>query len=78
MLRGMAEMTCPECRSAGVGGAARIGNRRKDCTLCNRFAARVRSRLNTRLRETHDEEKLRDMREQIEREVYAEFEEATT
>lgn len=73
MLRPMDSLTCPECRQAGIGGAARIGNRRRACGYCNRFASRVRNRLNAKVRESVDPEALAQMRESIEREVYDEF-----
>lgn len=34
-------MTCPECVSKGRTGLSRIGNRRRDCTMCNRYGAAV-------------------------------------
>jgi hypothetical protein len=45
--------TCPECAARGIGGAARIGNRRSDCGTCNRYGAAVRRAAMTLLRAKH-------------------------
>jgi len=49
-------LPCPECKMRGRGGALRIGQRRFDCSLCNRFSQRVMRRVFARLREAHPEE----------------------
>lgn len=40
----------------GVGGGARIGNRRSQCTTCNNFAQNVMRMTRKRLKERHAEE----------------------
>lgn len=49
-------LPCPECRQHGVGGKARIGNRRNKCTTCNNFAQNVMRLTRKRLMENHSEE----------------------
>ena len=49
-------LPCPECRYSGVGGMARIGNRRGTCRTCNNFSANVRRITMTRLKANHAEE----------------------
>ena len=50
-------LPCPECRKVhGVGGGARIGNRRSQCTTCNNFAQNVMRMTRKRLKEAHAEE----------------------
>jgi len=39
-----------------VGGGARIGNRRSQCTTCNNFAQNVMRMTRKRLKEAHAEE----------------------
>lgn len=34
-------LPCPECRMRGRTGRTRIGNRRRDCPMCNNFAQNV-------------------------------------
>ena len=40
----------------GVGGGARIGNRRSQCSTCNNFAQNVMRMTRKRLKEMHEEE----------------------
>lgn len=49
-------LPCPECRSHGIGGRARIGNRRSRCDTCNNFAQNVMRLTRKRLKELHEEE----------------------
>lgn len=49
-------LPCPECREAGIEGAARVGNRRSNCGTCNRFAAAVRRELGKQLIAAHPDE----------------------
>lgn len=53
-------LVCPECSSTH-GGHARIGNRKKTCPLCNRFAQAVRRAVAADLTALHpqDAERLR-------------------
>lgn len=44
-------LPCPECRTGGVEGGARIGNRRSVCTTCNNFAQAVMRLTLRRLKE---------------------------
>jgi hypothetical protein len=44
------------CRMKGLGGVARIGNRRNSCKVCNQFAQAVRRRTWARLVDLHKEE----------------------
>jgi len=49
-------LPCPECRDAGRGGGARIGNRRSVCTTCNNFAQNVMRMTRKRLKQLHETE----------------------
>jgi hypothetical protein len=49
-------LPCPECRQAGRGGKARIGNRRNRCTPCNNFAQNVMRLTRARLKAAHEQE----------------------
>lgn len=49
-------LPCPQCRAEGVGGAARIGNRRSRCSTCNNFAQNVMRLTRARLKERHEDE----------------------
>lgn len=49
-------LPCPECRMRGLGGGARIGNRRNVCTTCNNFVQNVMRLTRKRLMELHREE----------------------
>lgn len=49
-------MPCPECRSCGCGGMARIGNRRNKCSTCNNFVRNVERLAARRLRQKYPEE----------------------
>ena len=53
----------------GVGGGARIGNRRSQCTTCNNFAQNVMRHTRKRLMEEHPEE-YRRIRLEVEVELY--------
>lgn len=54
---------------SGVGGGARIGNRRSQCTTCNNFAQNVMRHTRKRLMELHTEEYAR-IRLEVEIELY--------
>lgn len=61
---------CPECRTVhGVGGKARIGNRRSTCTTCNNFAQNVMRLTRKRLKEAHPEE-YEEIRVKVEMDLY--------
>lgn len=62
-------LPCPECREAGRGGAARIGNRRNKCATCNNFAQNVMRLTRTRLKAAHEEE-YEALRLSVERDLY--------
>jgi len=68
-------LPCPECRSRGVGGGARIGNRRATCPTCNNFAQNVMRITRNRLKERHEEE-YAAIRAQVERDLYPQVIEA--
>lgn len=65
-------LPCPECLASGVGGGARIGNRRHDCATCNRWAQNVMRRTRARLKELHADEYER-LRLEVERDLYAQI-----
>lgn len=62
-------LPCPECRTRGEGGGARIGNRRSKCTTCNNFVQNVMRLTRKRLKERHEAEYL-DIRLQVELDLY--------
>lgn len=53
----------------GVGGGARIGNRRNRCSTCNNFAQNVMRMTRKRLKEQHEDEYAR-IRMQVELDLY--------
>lgn len=53
----------------GVGGGARIGNRRSQCATCNNFAQNVMRGTRKRLMETHADEYKR-IRLEVEIDLY--------
>lgn len=53
----------------GIGGGARIGNRRSRCATCNNFNQNVMRYTRTRLKERHTEEYNR-IRLEVEIELY--------
>jgi hypothetical protein len=62
-------LPCPECREAGRGGGARIGNKRRHCRTCNTWAANVSRLLAKRLKEKFPDEAAA-LRLQIEADMY--------
>lgn len=63
-------LPCPECRyKRQAGGQARIGNERRFCSTCNRFAATVRQRAGKALIDAFPDEFAR-LRRQIETDIY--------
>lgn len=68
-LRGKYALPCPECRMRGIGGAARVGNRRTECLTCNQFATTVGRISRQQLKERHVEE-YEEIRAVVERELY--------
>ena len=62
-------LPCPECRLRGLGGKARIGNRRNRCTTCNNFAQNVMRLTRRKLKELHEEEYER-IRLRVEMDLY--------
>lgn len=66
---GLPSLPCPECKHAGRGGGARIGNRRNVCTTCNNFAQNVMRMTRKRILEIHSDE-YRAMRIKVERDLY--------
>jgi hypothetical protein len=62
-------LPCPECRSNGIKGSARIGNRRSECTTCNNFAQNVMRMTRRRLLDLHRDE-YAVIRIQVERDLY--------
>lgn len=52
-----------------VGGKARIGNRRSQCTTCNNFAQNVMRLTRKRLKEMHEEE-YEQIRLRVEMDLY--------
>lgn len=62
-------LPCPECRMNGIGGRARIGNRRSRCTTCNNFVQNVMRLTRKRLKELHEDDYAR-LRLQVERDLY--------
>lgn len=66
---GSPALPCPECRLRGVGGVARIGNKRNICTTCNNFAQNVMRRTRVVLKALHEDE-YQGIRHQVEIEVY--------
>lgn len=62
-------LPCPECRARGLGGGARIGNRRSLCRTCNNFAQNVMRHTRNRLKEKYAEEYER-IRLEVEIELY--------
>lgn len=64
-----APLPCPECRRRGLGGGARIGNRRSVCTTCNNFAQNVMRMTRKRLKERHEDE-YEAIRLQVEADLY--------
>lgn len=63
-------LPCPECRTVhGVGGGARIGNRRSQCTTCNNWAQNVMRMTRKRLKEMHEDE-YDVIRLQVEKDLY--------
>jgi len=55
-LREKYALPCPECRMRGIGGMARLGNRRTECRTCNVFATATGRIARQRLRERYPEE----------------------
>lgn len=53
----------------GVGGKARIGNRRSQCATCNNFAQNVMRHTRKRLMELHEDE-YQKIRLEVEVELY--------
>lgn len=62
-------LPCPECRMAGRGGGVRIGNHRRTCGTCNRWAQAIMRVTRTRLKERYAEEYER-LRLEVERDLY--------
>jgi hypothetical protein len=62
-------LPCPECRFKGHGGDARIGNRRRTCTTCNRFSQSVLRMTRSRLIEQYEDE-YRQIRLKVEADLY--------
>ena len=62
-------LPCPQCREMGVGGAARIGNNRTNCSTCNNFAQNVMRLTRTRLKERYPDEYY-DLRIRAELDLY--------
>lgn len=62
-------LPCPACRARGLGGKARIGNRRSQCSTCNNFAQNVMRHTRKRLKELHEEEYER-IRVEVEIDLY--------
>jgi hypothetical protein len=65
-------LPCPECLMDPLRRGDRIGNNRRCCGTCNRFALRVRQEVAHRLRELHPEEH-RALVRSTERELFVEF-----
>ena len=61
-------LVCPACKTKH-GGAARIGNRKTSCTLCNRFAQRVRRQVTSTLMAAYPA-RVRTITKQAERAAY--------
>lgn len=62
-------LPCPECRADGIGGKARIGNRRSRCVTCNNFAQNVMRLTRKRLMEKYSKE-YQEIRMRAERDLY--------
>ena len=62
-------LPCPECRQRGIGGMARIGNRRSQCTTCNNFAQNVMRLTRKQLKERHSAE-YDEIRLKVEMDLY--------
>lgn len=62
-------LPCPECRRAGRGGLTRIGNRRRECATCNRWAQNVMRHTRSRLKAKHETE-YEMIRLEVESELY--------
>lgn len=65
-------LPCPECRQAGRGGYAKIGNRRRWCSMCNSFAQDAMRLTRKWLRSRHAEE-YQEIMEQVERDLYPQY-----
>lgn len=68
----MVLLPCPECREAGHGGKAKIGNRRRWCSMCNSFA-QSSMRLTRKWLQARHSEEYREIMEQVERDLYPQF-----
>jgi hypothetical protein len=62
-------LPCPECRRRGLGGGARIGNRRSVCSTCNNFAQSVMRLTRKKLKEKYEHE-YEQIRLQAEMDLY--------
>ena len=69
VAQSLISLPCPECRLHGIGGGARIGNRRNRCETCNNFAQNVMRMTRKRLKERHEEEYI-SIRVQVELDLY--------
>lgn len=62
-------LPCPECRSKGKGGGARIGNQRNSCRTCNNWAQNVMRLTRKRLMTTFAKE-YKAIQLQVEADLY--------
>lgn len=69
VAQSLISLPCPECRLHGIGGGARIGNRRNRCETCNNFAQNVMRLTRRRLKERHEDEYVA-IRYQVELDLY--------